>query len=68
MNPAVIHGNKFYDEVTNEYIPIKGMAYYPRANDGPKAEYHSEDYFTDEYKHVWEPDIQNFVELNINTM
>ena len=68
MNPAVIHGKRFYDEVTNEYIPIKGIAYYPRANDGPIAEYDSEDYFTDDYRHVWEPHIQYFKDLDVNTL
>lgn len=68
FNPAIVKGKRFFDSGTGEYIPIKGIAYYSRPNDGPLSITHSVDFFTETYRDLWEVDIQNFVKLGINTL
>jgi hypothetical protein len=68
MNPAVIKGKRFFDSQRGAYIPIKGIAYYPRPNDGPLSTSNSVDFFTDEFKDLWEADIAQFSQLGINTI
>ena len=66
--PAVIRGTKFFNSITGEYMPIKGINYYPRPNTGELAQTNSIDFFTDDYSYLWEPDIAHFQELNINVV
>ena len=66
--PPVVKGKRFFDSVTGEYIPIKGIAYYPRPNAGELSESDSVDYYAEEYRYIWEPDLENFKELGINTI
>jgi hypothetical protein len=66
--PAVLKGKKFFDSVTGDYIPIKGIAYYPRPNEGYLSPYHSVDYFNMEFKDLWEADVDHFKDLGINTI
>lgn len=66
--PLVLKGKRFYDSSTNEYVPIKGIAYYPRPNDGPLSVGNSVDFFTDEYKSRWESDINYIKELGVNAV
>jgi len=66
--PAILRGKKFFNSVTGEYIPIKGIDYYPRPNAGTLAQTNSIDFFTDEYRSLWEADIALFQELNINVV
>ena len=68
LHPAIIKGNRFFDSVTGEYIPIKGIAYYPRPNDGELSVSNSVDFFTEEFRDLWEVDIQNFERLGVNTV
>jgi hypothetical protein len=66
--PAVIRGKKFYDSVSGTYIPIKGVNYYPRPNTGALAQTNSIDFFTEDFRTVWERDIVYFKELNVNVV
>ena len=66
--PAVIKGRRFFDSVTGNYIPIKGIAYYPRPNAGELSISDSVDYFAEEYRYIWEPDLENLKELGVNTV
>mmetsp|Transcript_422 Transcript_422/g.512 ORF Transcript_422/g.512 Transcript_422/m.512 type:complete len:658 (-) Transcript_422:345-2318(-) len=66
--PLVLKGKRFYDSTTNQYFPIKGIAYYPRPNDGRLSVGYSVDFFTDEYKSRWESDIENMKELGVNAI
>lgn len=70
VNPVVLEGKRFYDSGTGEYFPIKGLAYYPRPNNGTDdmVIYSSVDFFTDEYQDLWEQDIAYFQRLGINTL
>eukprot|EP00934_Nitzschia_sp_Nitz4_P002414 Nitzschia sp. Nitz4//scaffold341_size29662//18055//19932//NITZ4_008040-RA/size29662-exonerate_est2genome-gene-0.12-mRNA-1//1//CDS//3329548552//2409//frame0 len=67
-NPIVRKGKRFFDSITGEYFPIKGIAYYPRPNNGTLSLSNSVDFFTSEYAHVWGPDIQNLQALGVNTI
>lgn len=62
-----IKGKKFFSSKTGEYLPIKGINYYPRPNDGALV-LGSVDYFTEEHSDIWERDIPNFVKLNVNAI
>jgi hypothetical protein len=66
--PAVIRGKKFYDSVSGTYIPIKGVNYYPRPNLGALVQTNSIDFFTEDFRTVWERDIVYFKELNVNVV
>lgn len=67
--PLVIRGKRFYDSSSDEYFPIKGIAYYPRPNSGPLAHGSSSvDFYTDEYSQRWRADISNMKELGINAV
>ena len=66
--PAVLKGKKFFDSVTGDYIPIKGICYYPRPNEGDLSVSHSVDYFNQEFKDLWEADVEYFKDLGINTI
>jgi len=66
--PLVLKGKRFYDSSTDEYVPIKGIAYYPRPNAGPLTEGHSVDFYTDEYSSRWQTDIQNMKDLGVNAI
>ena len=69
LNPLVIKGKRFFDSVTGDYVPLQGIAYYPRPNGGPlsTAQFNSVDFFVDSYREtVWERDILNMKELGVN--
>ena len=66
--PLVLKGKRFYDSSTDEYVPIKGIAYYPRPNAGPLSEGSSVDFYTDEYSSRWQTDIQNMKDLRVNAI
>lgn len=66
--PALIRGKKFFNSVTGEYLPIKGINYYPRPNTGELARTNSIDFYTDEYRYLWEPDVAHFRELGVNVV
>eukprot|EP00934_Nitzschia_sp_Nitz4_P002981 Nitzschia sp. Nitz4//scaffold341_size29662//22473//24026//NITZ4_008042-RA/size29662-processed-gene-0.29-mRNA-1//-1//CDS//3329548558//2971//frame0 len=66
-NPVTLKGKHFFDSLGG-YFPVKGIAYYPRPNNGTLMSYDSVDYFTDEYEDLWRADIANFEELGINTL
>jgi 1,3-beta-glucanosyltransferase GAS5 len=67
-NPLVQKGKRFYDSVTGEYVPIKGIAYYPRPNAGELSFSPSVDYYSEDYRERWEEDIGYFKQLNINAI
>jgi len=68
LNPLVLRGRRFFDSVTGEYFPIKGIAYYPRPNTGSLSRTHSVDFFTESFRDLWEADIENFKALGVNTI
>lgn len=68
INPIVVKGNRLFDAVTGEFFPIKGIAYYPRPNDGLLSESNSIDFFTDAYAHIWQADIPYLENLGVNTI
>jgi hypothetical protein len=68
LAPAVIKGKRFFNEQTGAYLPIKGIAYYPRPNAGPLSVSNSVDFFTEEFRDRWEPDIENFKRLGVNSI
>jgi len=65
--PATIEGYRFFNAQTEENIVIKGVAYYPRPNKG-ELDFNNLDFFTEEYRHVWERDIQQFKSLGVNAV
>ena len=65
---AIVKGKKFFSSKTGEYIPIKGINYYPRPNAGDLVISNSIDFFTEQYRHIWERDIQNFIKLGVNAI
>lgn len=68
LGPPVVKGKRFFDSISGEYIPIKGIAYYPRPNAGELSESDSIDYYAETYRHIWESDVDSFQELAINTI
>lgn len=52
--PIVVKGKKFFNSATGEYVPIKGIDYYPRPNAGELGEGGSRDYFSEEMRPIWE--------------
>ena len=64
--PAEVHGKKFFNSYTGDYLPLKGISYYPRPNEGELTLTNSIDFFTEQYRHIWERDIEQFKELNVN--
>ena len=66
--PLFIKRKRFYVSTTGEYFPIKGIAYYPRPNDGPLSKSNSVDFYTDEYADRWTEDIANLKELGVNAI
>lgn len=67
MNPVVIKGYKFFDSVTGEEIVIRGIDYYPRPNSGPYNR-NSVDFYSEDYRHVWERDIPYLQQLGVNAI
>ncbi|CAB9521591.1 3-beta-glucanosyltransferase [Seminavis robusta] len=66
--PAVIKGNKIFVSTTGEYLPIKGINYYPRPNDGDLVLGNSQDFYSEEFRSSWERDIAHFQNLGINAI
>lgn len=66
--PLVVKRKRFYISSTDEYFPIKGIAYYPRPNEGPLSKSNSVDFYTDEFSDRWTKDIDNFKELGVNAI
>jgi 1,3-beta-glucanosyltransferase GAS5 len=67
-HPVILKGKRFYDSLTGRYFPIKGIAYYPRPNDGSLSVSNSVDFFTDEYRFLWEADLEHMIRLGVNTI
>lgn len=67
LNPLEIKGYKFFDSQTREEVVIKGVDYYPRPNKGD-LNHNSMDYYTDEFRNIWERDIPYFQELGVNAI
>lgn len=67
LAPILIKGYKFFNSETKENVLIKGVDYYPRPNTG-ELDKNNVDFFTEEYRHVWERDIPQFQELGINAI
>jgi len=70
--PLVLEGKRFYayDSSTDEYeyVPIRGIAYYPRPNAGPLSQSSSVDFYTETYASRWKADIANLKELGVNAV
>ena len=67
VDPIIIKGYKFFNSRTGENVLIKGIDYYPRPNEGVLNQ-NSVDFFTEEYRHIWERDIKEFKELGLNAI
>lgn len=67
LNAIEAKGYKFFDSVTGDYFPVKGVAYYPRPNAGILNE-NNLDFFTDEYRDIWERDIQHLKDIGVNAI
>lgn len=67
LPPIVIKGYKFFNSETKENVLIKGIDYYPRPNFGD-LDVNNFDFFTEEFRHVWERDIPQFQELGVNAI
>ena len=67
LPPIVIKGYKFFNSETGENVLIKGIDYYPRPNTGD-LDVNNFDFFTEEFRHIWERDISHFVELGVNAV
>ena len=66
--PIVIKGKKFFNKLSGSYVPIIGVNYYPRPNTGNLTRTNSIDFFTEEYRSIWERDIEYFKRLNVNVV
>jgi 1,3-beta-glucanosyltransferase GAS5 len=64
--PLIIQGKNFYNSVTREYFPVRGVNYYPRPNTGSLAQTNSIDFATEAKRPIWERDVEFFQQLNIN--
>jgi 1,3-beta-glucanosyltransferase GAS5 len=67
-DPLVVQGKKFFNSNTGAYFPIKGINYYPRPNEGNLTVGGSRDYFTEDFRNIWERDIQEFSSLGVNAI
>lgn len=68
LDPILPKGKRFFHSVTGEYFPIKGIAYYPRPNVGDLSVTNSVDIFTEDFRDLWEQDIDYLEELGVNTI
>ncbi|KAJ0410331.1 hypothetical protein P43SY_002663 [Pythium insidiosum] len=66
-NPITIKSYKFYDSVTGKYFGVRGVDYYPRPNAG-ELNVNNYDFFTEEFEHVWGPDLDHLAELGANAV
>lgn len=66
--PAVLRGRHIYNSISGDPVPVRGINYYPRPNTGPLTQTNSIDFFTEEYRHIWERDIAHFQALQVNVV
>ena len=66
--PLTLQGKRFYDSSTDQYVPIQGIAYYPRPNAGELASENNHDYLTDDFQTRWEADIATLQTLGVNAV
>ncbi|TDH73948.1 hypothetical protein CCR75_002602 [Bremia lactucae] len=66
--PIITKGNKFFDSVTGVEFRLKGIAYYPRPNDGEMAGVGNYDWAADEHEAVWKPHLEIMKDLGVNTI
>ncbi|KAH7484864.1 hypothetical protein PRIC1_004174 [Phytophthora ramorum] len=67
FNPLIIKGNRFFDSVTGDYFPIRGVNYYPRPNAGT-LDQNNLDLFSDDFQHIWQRDLPQFTALGANAI
>jgi 1,3-beta-glucanosyltransferase GAS5 len=63
-----LKGKKFFRTIDGAYLPLKGIDYYPRPNVGVYTTSNSNDFYTEEFRSVWERDVAYFQQLNINAV
>lgn len=68
LDPVIPKGKRFFHSVTGEYFPVKGIAYYPRPNNGTLSVSNSVDFFTNDFRDLWEADVESFKTLGVNTI
>lgn len=66
--PAEIKGKKIFSSFSGNSLAFKGINYYPRPNNGTLSQNNGIDFFTEEYRHIWERDIDEFRALRINAV
>lgn len=64
----VAKGNKFFDSDSGLEFRMKGVAYYPRPNDGKLYEVDNYDWAADEHEEVWKSHLDVMEELGANTI
>lgn len=68
LDPVILKGKQFFHSITGEYFPVKGVAYYPRPNTGDLSLTNSVDFFTEDFRDLWQADIEHFKTLGVNTI
>lgn len=68
LPPILTKGNKFFDSDTGLEFRMKGMAYYPRPNDGELADVSNYDWAADEHEAVWKPHLEIMKDLGVNAI
>ncbi|CAI5718578.1 unnamed protein product [Hyaloperonospora brassicae] len=68
LAPIVTKGNKLFDSKTGVEFRMKGMAYYPRPNDGRMATVGNYDWAADKHEDVWQPHLEVLKDLGVNTI
>jgi len=58
---------KLFEAISGKSVALKGIAYYPRPNTGTLDE-NNIDFFTEEYRHIWERDIPQLKNLGVNAI
>jgi 1,3-beta-glucanosyltransferase GAS5 len=66
--PLDIKGKKFFKALDGNYVPIKGIDYYPRPNAGNYTTSNSNDFYSEDFRYIWERDVAFFKQLNVNAV
>jgi len=65
---VITKGKKFFYSDSGLEFRMKGMAYYPRPNEGEFSTVSNYDWAADEHEDVWGPHIEMLKELGVNTL
>lgn len=68
VSPVIAKGNRYFYQDSGLEFRIKGMAYYPRPNDGEFADVTNYDWAADDHEDVWGPHLEVMKDLGVNTI